>query len=91
MWNRPRFGELNDRRRTGSYVRALRSVSDCYRKQMPLLIKGKDGHRPAAFALGSQGGQRVSQHQRRESASCVRAHARIQKGSFQKSLRAQAH
>ncbi|XP_014825072.1 PREDICTED: protein arginine N-methyltransferase 7 isoform X1 [Poecilia mexicana] len=26
VWTRPRFGELNDRRRTGSYVAALRSV-----------------------------------------------------------------
>uniref|UniRef100_A0A8C9XEY6 Protein arginine N-methyltransferase n=1 Tax=Sander lucioperca TaxID=283035 RepID=A0A8C9XEY6_SANLU len=26
VWTRPRFGELNDRRRTESYVRALRSV-----------------------------------------------------------------
>ena len=26
VWNRPRFGELNDGRRTESYVRALRSV-----------------------------------------------------------------
>ncbi|XP_075995508.1 protein arginine N-methyltransferase 7 [Genypterus blacodes] len=26
VWNRPRFGEINDRRRTESYVRALRSV-----------------------------------------------------------------
>ncbi|KAK5868014.1 hypothetical protein PBY51_012461 [Eleginops maclovinus] len=26
VWNRPRFGELNDRRRTQSYVSALRSV-----------------------------------------------------------------
>ncbi|XP_010766163.1 protein arginine N-methyltransferase 7 [Notothenia coriiceps] len=26
VWNRPRFGELNDRRRTESYVSALRSV-----------------------------------------------------------------
>uniref|UniRef100_A0A8C5FTP3 Protein arginine N-methyltransferase n=1 Tax=Gadus morhua TaxID=8049 RepID=A0A8C5FTP3_GADMO len=28
VWNRPRFGELNDGRRTESYVRALRSVLD---------------------------------------------------------------
>lgn len=28
VWTRPRFGELNDRRRTESYVSALRSVSD---------------------------------------------------------------
>lgn len=28
VWNRARFGELNDRRRTESYVSALRSVSD---------------------------------------------------------------
>lgn len=28
VWNRPRFGELNDQERTDSYVRALRSVSD---------------------------------------------------------------
>lgn len=27
VWTRPRFGELNDRRRTESYVSALRSVS----------------------------------------------------------------
>lgn len=27
VWTRPRFGELNDRQRTESYVRALRSVS----------------------------------------------------------------
>ncbi|XP_061577225.1 protein arginine N-methyltransferase 7 [Cololabis saira] len=26
VWTRPRFGELNDRRRTNSYIRALRSV-----------------------------------------------------------------
>lgn len=28
VWTRPRFGELNDRRHTDSYVSALRSVSD---------------------------------------------------------------
>lgn len=28
VWTRTRFGELNDRQRTQSYVRALRSVSD---------------------------------------------------------------
>ncbi|CAL8374457.1 unnamed protein product [Arctogadus glacialis] len=28
VWNRPRFGELNDGRRTESYVRVLRSVLD---------------------------------------------------------------
>jgi len=28
VWTRPRFGELNDGRRTERYIRALRSVSD---------------------------------------------------------------
>lgn len=30
VWTRSRFGELNDRQRTGSYIAALRSVRESY-------------------------------------------------------------
>lgn len=41
VWTRPRFGELNDRRRTENYVSALRSVSDS-RPHSYLSVNGCD-------------------------------------------------
>ncbi|XP_003967158.1 protein arginine N-methyltransferase 7 [Takifugu rubripes] len=52
VWNRPRFGELNDQRRTDSYVRALRSVL----KEDSVCLSISDGSLLPVFAhmLGSR-------------------------------------
>ena len=66
VWTRPRFGELNDRRRTESYVSALRSVSpgapesrQFVHELMDMLVDMLMSVPPA----GSEGGQPVSQCQ----------------------------
>uniref|UniRef100_A0A3Q3EPC9 Protein arginine N-methyltransferase n=1 Tax=Labrus bergylta TaxID=56723 RepID=A0A3Q3EPC9_9LABR len=46
VWNRPRFGELNDRRRTESYVSALRSVL----KEDSVCLSVSDGSLLPVFA-----------------------------------------
>ncbi|CAF98945.1 unnamed protein product, partial [Tetraodon nigroviridis] len=52
VWNRPRFGELNDQERTGSYVRALSSVL----KEDSVCLSISDGSLLPVFAhmLGSK-------------------------------------
>lgn len=66
VWTRPRFGELNDRQRTESYVSALRSVSDDEPESIQFVSELTD---TIALSLadvlpaGSERGQRVSQRQ----------------------------
>ncbi|KAM9808294.1 protein arginine N-methyltransferase 7 [Neosynchiropus ocellatus] len=52
VWTRPRFGELNDKRRTESYVRALRSVV----REDSVCVSVSDGSLLPVFArvLGAQ-------------------------------------
>lgn len=48
LWNRPRFGELNDQTRTRQYIKSLRKVSACCLQV--LLASLMDAH-TGSFAL----------------------------------------
>ena len=87
VWNRPRFGELNDGRRTESYVRALRSVRSGAvvaavggtAPQYATLLAAVS-HAGCVWCVGFGCRQRLSERQRWKPAARLRSHARGQEG-----------
>lgn len=85
VWTRPRFGELNDRLRTESYVSALRSVRQGkpeFRLFVNELMDMTLVLIPAVLPAGSERRQCVSQRQWWKSASCVCSHAWSKEGTL---------